>query len=323
MNAAKIIPFQHETHPVRVIADESGEPWFVAKDICNALGYADVSMIVRKLDDDEKGTSPICTPSGQQEMLTVNESGLYSLILTSRKPKAKEFKRWVTHEVLPALRKTGTYTHPDFRPEKTRTAHPGGLTIEQQDAVKALHKDLCAAVTDRAGKARLAVALWSGVKSKFGVSYKDVPAAEFPAVISLMSRIAVEGEYLPAPAAQTPKTMEETIFGEKFEGMRKAAGEYLQGCEEAVKSCGAQLPDWPKIDATDLAHVILRHQLDDARMLVTFGRNGTTSTQMVPKDASVITIDQIPQAMINASAEQVSAILDCCVQKFKWWGGKR
>ena len=88
---------------------KDGEPWFVAADVCRAIGLSDVSMSVRKLDDDEKGTSSICTLGGEQKMTVVNEPGLYSLVLGSRKPQAKEFKRWITHEVIPSIRKHGAY----------------------------------------------------------------------------------------------------------------------------------------------------------------------------------------------------------------------
>lgn len=93
---------------IRVIVREN-EPWFVASDACRILEIGDISKAVSRLDDDEKGTSSIPTPGGVQNMLTVNEPGLYSLVLGSRKPEAKEFKRWLTHEVLPAIRKHGMY----------------------------------------------------------------------------------------------------------------------------------------------------------------------------------------------------------------------
>lgn len=88
-----------------------GEPWFVAKDVCTAIGI-DVTQ-TRRLDSDEKGLHSIQTPGGTQELACVNEPGLYSLILGSRKPEAREFKRWITHEVIPAIRKHGGYLTPD------------------------------------------------------------------------------------------------------------------------------------------------------------------------------------------------------------------
>lgn len=83
---------------------------FVAADVCRALEIKDVSKATSRLDDDEKGTNLIRTPGGEQNMNVVNEYGLYSLVLTSRKPEAKAFKRWITHEVIPAIRKTGAYS---------------------------------------------------------------------------------------------------------------------------------------------------------------------------------------------------------------------
>lgn len=94
---------------VRVI-ERNGEPWFVAADVCNALEIDRTQT--RRLDDDEKGVYSTQTPGGSQMMNIVNESGLYALVLGSRKPEAKAFKRWVTHEVLPAIRRTGRYETP-------------------------------------------------------------------------------------------------------------------------------------------------------------------------------------------------------------------
>ena len=87
----------------------SGEIWFVAADVCRALELSDTHKAVDRLDDDEKGTNSIPTLGGPQDMLTVNEPGLYALILGSRKPEARAFKRWITHEVLPQIRRTGAY----------------------------------------------------------------------------------------------------------------------------------------------------------------------------------------------------------------------
>ena len=87
-----------------------GTPWLVGKDVAVALGYKEPTKAVRdKVDPEDRGMSKMDTPSGEQEMLIINESGLYSLILSSKMPKAKAFKRWVTSEVLPAIRKTGAY----------------------------------------------------------------------------------------------------------------------------------------------------------------------------------------------------------------------
>lgn len=96
-------------HQLRSVTID-GEPWFVAKDVTDALGLGRAQDSIRYLDDDERGVCLVGTPSGEQQMATVSEAGLYSLILRSRRPEAKVFKRWVTHEVLPAIRRAGSYS---------------------------------------------------------------------------------------------------------------------------------------------------------------------------------------------------------------------
>ncbi len=95
---------------IRAETKADGSVWFVAKDVCDALGYENSRKAVAKLDDDEKGVTKSYTPGGKQEMTIINESGLYHLILRSNKPEAKKFRKWVTGEVLPALRKYGSYS---------------------------------------------------------------------------------------------------------------------------------------------------------------------------------------------------------------------
>ena len=106
----QIVAFDFESHDVRVVLGQDGEPMFVAADLLSTLSLDRKAL--ERLDDDEKGVSSIHTPGGQQEMTVVNESGLFNLVLGSRKPEAKRFKRWVTHEVLPSIRKTGSYAVP-------------------------------------------------------------------------------------------------------------------------------------------------------------------------------------------------------------------
>ena len=102
--------FQFGEQEIRVVVDETtNEPLWVAKDICEVLQYKNVAGTLSKLDDDEKGIQNLYTPGGEQKMMCVNESGLYTLILRSNKPEAKKFKKWVTAEVLPTIRKTGSY----------------------------------------------------------------------------------------------------------------------------------------------------------------------------------------------------------------------
>ena len=92
----------------------NNEPYFVGKDVASILGYKEPrSAVSKKVDEEDRGVSKIATPSGTQEMTVINESGLYSLILSSKLPTAKKFKRWVTSEILPSIRKTGGYIGTD------------------------------------------------------------------------------------------------------------------------------------------------------------------------------------------------------------------
>lgn len=108
--------FQNTNWKVRVVMRD-GEPWFVAKDVCDCLDIGNVSQTCSRLDDDERGIISNDTPSGKQEMLVVSEPGLYSLIGSSKKQEAKAFKRWVNHEVLPSIRKTGSYSVTQPQPQ--------------------------------------------------------------------------------------------------------------------------------------------------------------------------------------------------------------
>lgn len=100
--------FKFNGSQVRVVT-QNCEPWFVAKDVADILGYVKTEAMTRRLDDDEKDTTICSTLGGEQSLIIINEFGLYNAILGSTKKESKEFKRWVTHEVLPAIRKTGTY----------------------------------------------------------------------------------------------------------------------------------------------------------------------------------------------------------------------
>lgn len=120
---------------VRAVRDENGEPWFVAKDVCAVLELKNPRSTLALLDEDEKGVHIVDTPGGEQQMTIVTEPGFYKLVMRSRKPEAKAFKRWVTHEVLPALRRDGGYmVARDETPEQTmaRAVLLAQQTIDRQ-----------------------------------------------------------------------------------------------------------------------------------------------------------------------------------------------
>jgi len=102
--------FENERFGEIRICEKNGQFWFVRKDVTNILDYQNGSRAINMhIDNEDKGVSKCDTPGGKQEMTIINESGLYSLVLSSKMPKAKEFKRWVTSEVLPSIRKNGMY----------------------------------------------------------------------------------------------------------------------------------------------------------------------------------------------------------------------
>jgi prophage antirepressor-like protein len=102
--------FDYKNHQVRTFLID-GEPWWVAKDVCDILELGDTHKAMDRLEEDERNSIPVTDSLGRlQDTYIVNEAGLYNLILGSRKPEAKEFKRWITHDVIPQIRKTGTYS---------------------------------------------------------------------------------------------------------------------------------------------------------------------------------------------------------------------
>lgn len=107
MNA--ITNFAFEENLVRVVTIDDDDPWFVAADIARVLGFRDAANAIRTVPDEEKGTHKVSTPGGDQELIVVSEPGLYRLIFRSNKPEAERFQHFVFHEVLPSLRKTGSF----------------------------------------------------------------------------------------------------------------------------------------------------------------------------------------------------------------------
>jgi anti-repressor protein len=105
-NALKVLDF--EGRKVRIV-EKDGQPWWVAKDVCDVLGHSNSRKAIELLDDDEKGVSKVYTLGGMQDMAVVSESGLYTLITWSNKPEARKFRKWVTSEVLPSVRKFEGY----------------------------------------------------------------------------------------------------------------------------------------------------------------------------------------------------------------------
>lgn len=114
-----------------------GVPWFVGKDIADALGYVNTrKALVDHVDGEDKGVTNCDTLGGTQRMVVINESGMYSLILSSKLPSAKKFKHWVTSEVLPAIRKTGHYEAPGYTPKATSVGEVVNLIKVTRETMK-------------------------------------------------------------------------------------------------------------------------------------------------------------------------------------------
>lgn len=145
----EIINFNFEDKKVRSLLIED-KPYFVGKDIAVVLGYSNPQKAVRThVDSEDRGVTEMGTPSGRQTIGIINESGLYSLILSSKLPKAKEFKRWVTSEVLPSIRKNGSYG----QHEKIESLLNNMIDLSKEFVVltKSI-SDMCVAVTETVDK---------------------------------------------------------------------------------------------------------------------------------------------------------------------------
>ncbi len=125
--------FTYDATDVRVVQVE-GEPWFVGADLARLLGYRDAEKAVRLLDDDMRGTRIVGTPGGDQQMTVVSEPGLYRLIMRSQRPEARTIERWVVTEVLPAIRRTGSYAAPTVDVAQITRSDLARMILEAEDA---------------------------------------------------------------------------------------------------------------------------------------------------------------------------------------------
>ena len=151
MKTAQVIPFQFEAREIRTLLIDD-QPWFVATDVSSALLYSEAKDMTRNLDDDEKGRQIVPTHSGDQEMIVISESGLYHALLKSRKPEARPFRKWVTAEVLPAIRSHGCYGSPPAISERLQYARfLATFDEEGRMQLKQIAEDACVLSPKNAG----------------------------------------------------------------------------------------------------------------------------------------------------------------------------
>lgn len=133
--------FNYQDQEIRTILKD-GQPWFVAKDLCEVLEIKNNRDALSRLDEDEKGVVLTDTLGGSQELAAVNEPGLYALILSSRKPEAKQFKRWIIHDVIPTIRQTGQYGEPKALTEREQRIESLKLLLETSQRQDEMSKKL-------------------------------------------------------------------------------------------------------------------------------------------------------------------------------------
>ena len=196
--------FDYQQNQIRVArVDDDGTVWFVAKDVCDVLSIVNVTRATDGLDDDEKGLHIVKTLRGPQEMAVISESGFYSLVTRSRKEAAKPFRRWVNHEVLPSIRKTGRY-EASGRPNPQKS-------LPSNQIVTDLERRVLVRKAQASGPATLA---WGEACRRFhfiksGPLFATVPLYQFAAVGQFLDEINAKGKCLPSPVKQTtpPRTL--------------------------------------------------------------------------------------------------------------------
>lgn len=226
-----VTPFQFESHSVRVVVGDSGEPWFVAADVLASLTLDRKGL--ERLDDDEKGVNTVHTLGGDQRLTVINESGLYSLILGSRKPEAKKFKKWVTSEVLPAIRKTGSYT--------ASSAPVTPFAAEDLDVARLVALRASGLLSAAAGE--VAAFLLLGLRPPKvmidAINPVRVESAPAQLPLELLAPAPVPAPKTKAKPAPLPRiAIKNAPFG-GFDGLQfilSEAGEYVQGGEAALRA---------------------------------------------------------------------------------------
>ncbi|HHF6910440.1 TPA: P22AR C-terminal domain-containing protein [Haemophilus influenzae] len=183
-NQTQLSTFSFESKSIRTLAINN-EPWFVAKDVCDAIGLTNSRMSLIALDEDEKGVSLIYTPSGQQEMNIVSESGMYTLILRCRDAVKKgsiphRFRKWVTAEVLPTIRKTGKYESKTSVNDRTGLRNAVNMLVSKKGLIYSEAYHL--------------------IHQRFNVeSIEDLTLEQLPQAVEYVHRIVLEGELITTP----------------------------------------------------------------------------------------------------------------------------
>ena len=229
--------FDFQPNRLRVVMRD-GEPWFVAADVCDALGLDNNRQAMTRLDDDEKGVISNDTPGGKQGVTVINESGLYSLIMGSRKPEAKKFRKWVTAEVLPAIRKTGRYEAP-----AAVAAAPAAAVVPQVQALALALEARTAEVVQLQGQLIGAQGAHIKTLTRFNALQRRFEAREARNMIIDMARLGHSREAIAAATGRNFNHIRQVIFQAKRAGVLARDAETTQagfdfGITAALKEIG-------------------------------------------------------------------------------------
>lgn len=237
MTALSFQSFEFNPNPLRVIVRD-GEPWFVAADVCAALAISNPSDALRRLDDDERTLDSIEGASNGLPVNLINESGLYSLIMGSRKPEAKKFRKWVTAEVLPAIRKTGRYEAP-----AAVAAAPAAAVVPQVQALTLALEARTAEVVQLQGQLIGAQGAHIKTLTRFNALQRRFEAREARNMIIDMARLGHSREAIAAATGRNFNHIRQVIFQAKRAGVLARDAETTQagfdfGIAAALKEIG-------------------------------------------------------------------------------------
>lgn len=298
--STSVSPFNFGTHAVRVVMQD-GEPWFVAKDVCEALGYRDAEKGTRNLGTHQKGTRNVSTPGGEQRISVINESGLYRLVLRSRKPEAEKFSDWVTGEVLPAIRKTGQYRQPEQQPLPAIESKTVFCTPEQRAALRRLiyqgsnlHFSGRLADSHRAQCTLL-------IDVKFGSKELRVKAGDFEAAKQFIADYFAEEVKLTQPSKPQPTN----------------AVSIPPGVLEVASDMAGQVFSAVVKQATEPYSRFARFFTD-----IDFDKL-QVNTSKISNECYALTMDEWPSAIKEeASIKQTMSIMNACIEKLNRHHGK-
>lgn len=242
-NGKNMQVFTFEEREVRVV-DRDGAPWWVAKDVCEVLGLGNPRTSIALLEDDEKDVHIMDSLGGSQEMTIISEAGLYSLILRSRKPEAKHFKRWVTHDVLPAIRATGAYVLPGSEAVMRALTNPDNIMamlgnwkkdrdrrLELEEKVREDEPKVFFAETYRASKGLVSMGTMAKILNQRGANMGQNRFFKWCVERRLLMRKG--RDYLP-----TQRAMDLKIFEIRHGGKMFGSGEVKTFCTVYVTGKG-------------------------------------------------------------------------------------